>query len=86
MIQMEVHIVGELEGASGFPSASLFCKWSIVSDPKNWEVLSATQSEGQTQVDWPKVSGDIPSQLYRNHNSWNGKLNRLSNRDCFYLL
>ncbi|KNC46775.1 B9 domain-containing protein 2 [Thecamonas trahens ATCC 50062] len=25
----EVHVIGEIAGASGFPSSSLFCKWSL---------------------------------------------------------
>ncbi len=26
----ELHVVGQLVGASGFPSQDLFCKWSLV--------------------------------------------------------
>jgi len=25
----EVHVIGQLVGASGFPAQSLFCKWGI---------------------------------------------------------
>jgi len=25
----EVHVIGQLVGASGFPDQSLFCKWGI---------------------------------------------------------
>ena len=25
----EVHIIGQIKGASGFPEHSLFCKWGI---------------------------------------------------------
>jgi hypothetical protein len=58
----EVHIVGEIEGASGFPSNNLFCKWKIVTnadDSNRWERLEG-ETEGQTQVDFPKVSITSP--------------------------
>eukprot|EP00026_Physarum_polycephalum_P019312 Phypoly_transcript_21272.p1 GENE.Phypoly_transcript_21272~~Phypoly_transcript_21272.p1 ORF type:complete len:176 (+),score=17.78 Phypoly_transcript_21272:55-582(+) len=48
----ELHILGQLVGASGFPSQDLFCKWSIVAG-QNWSLLEGL-IEGQTQVDVPK--------------------------------
>ena len=51
----ELHIIGELEGAAGFSSSNLFCKWKIVvEDEVHWSVLEGT-TEGQTQVDLPAV-------------------------------
>jgi B9 domain-containing protein 2 len=50
----ELHIVGEIEGASGFPSQDLFCKWKIEADETCWELLEGNV-EGQTQVDTPLV-------------------------------
>ena len=47
----EVHVIGQLVGGSGFPSASIFCKWSIVHGPA-WTPLEG-QLSGQTQVDYP---------------------------------
>ena len=49
----EVHLIGDLVGASGFPSADLFCKWGIAYG-NAWKVLEGVQ-EGQTQVDHPQV-------------------------------
>ena len=49
----EVHIIGDVSGGSNFPSANLFCKWSIKIGAA-WKVLEGV-SEGQTQVDHPKV-------------------------------
>jgi len=28
-VMAEVHLIGQLVGASGFPSQSLFCKWGV---------------------------------------------------------
>lgn len=50
----EVHLIGEIVGAEGFPSQNLFCKWGL-SVGSAWEVLEGLQ-EGQTQVDHPQVS------------------------------
>lgn len=55
----EVHLIGEIVGAEGFPSQNLFCKWGL-SVGSAWEVLEGLQ-EGQTQVDHPQVS----SWMYR---------------------
>ena len=49
----EVHIIGELTGGSGFASSNLFCKWGMSVGP-SWKVLEGI-TEGQTQVDHPKV-------------------------------
>lgn len=48
----EVHVIGEIIGASGFPSHNLYCKWSVHVDGL-WKLL-AGQKEGQTQVDNPQ--------------------------------
>lgn len=47
----EVHIIGRLQGGSGFPSNSLFCKWSFVAGGP-WLLLEG-HADGQTQVDTP---------------------------------
>lgn len=47
----EVHIIGRLDGGSGFPQSSLFCKWSIVAGTP-WLLLEG-HADGQTQVDNP---------------------------------
>ncbi|XP_029427651.1 B9 domain-containing protein 2 isoform X1 [Rhinatrema bivittatum] len=48
----EVHIIGQIVGASGFPQHSLFCKWGIHAGGA-WKLLSGV-AEGQTQVDNPQ--------------------------------
>ena len=45
--------MGEVVGGSDFPSANIFCKWNIKIGPA-WKILEGV-SEGQTQVDHPKV-------------------------------
>uniref|UniRef100_A0A670Z0Y6 B9 domain-containing protein 2 n=1 Tax=Pseudonaja textilis TaxID=8673 RepID=A0A670Z0Y6_PSETE len=49
----EVHVIGQIVGASGFPSSSLFCKWGIHTGA-SWKLLSGLR-EGQTQVDHPQL-------------------------------
>ncbi|XP_067412763.1 B9 domain-containing protein 2 isoform X1 [Emydura macquarii macquarii] len=49
----EVHIIGQIVGASGFPHSSLFCKWGIHTGGA-WKLLSGLR-EGQTQVDHPQL-------------------------------
>ncbi|XP_026544125.1 B9 domain-containing protein 2 [Notechis scutatus] len=49
----EVHVIGQIVGASGFPSSSLFCKWGIHTGGA-WKLLSGLR-EGQTQVDHPQL-------------------------------
>ena len=48
----ELHVIGELDGGSGFPTHSLYCKWSVHVEG-SWKLLSGV-SEGQTQVDNPE--------------------------------
>ena len=47
----ELHVMGQLVGASGFPLPSLFCKWSLLAG-SNFRVLQGLSS-GQTQCDTP---------------------------------
>jgi len=53
MAAAELHLLGQLSGASGFPLSSLFCKFSIESG-SNFRVLQGAV-EGQTQCDQPNV-------------------------------
>ena len=48
----EVHVLGQLSGASEFSSTSLFCKWTIECDKDSgrWQKIEGMES-GQTQVD-----------------------------------
>ncbi|XP_021474379.2 B9 domain-containing protein 2 isoform X1 [Oncorhynchus mykiss] len=55
-VMAELHIVGQIVGASGFPQSSLFCKWGIHTGGA-WRLLSGLK-EGQTQVDLPQT-GDM---------------------------
>uniref|UniRef100_A0A3P9NLV3 B9 domain-containing protein 2 n=1 Tax=Poecilia reticulata TaxID=8081 RepID=A0A3P9NLV3_POERE len=52
----ELHIIGQIIGASGFPQNSLFCKWGVHTGGA-WRLLSGIK-EGQTQVDNPQT-GDM---------------------------
>lgn len=47
----EVHVVGTILGASGFPSTALCCRWSVVAGD-DWKLLEG-DCEGQTQLDCP---------------------------------
>lgn len=49
----ELHVIGEIKGASGFPSHSLYCKWSVHVEG-SWKLLAGLK-EGQTQVDNPEI-------------------------------
>ncbi|KAM9800250.1 B9 domain-containing protein 2-like [Syngnathus acus] len=49
----EVHIIGQLVGAAGFPHNSLFCKWGFHTGGA-WRLLSGSK-QGQTQVDDPQT-------------------------------
>ncbi|XP_076359891.1 B9 domain-containing protein 2-like isoform X2 [Tachypleus tridentatus] len=51
LLMAEVHIIGQVVGASGFPDQNLFCKWSLHFGG-GWQVLEGAR-EGQTQVDIP---------------------------------
>ncbi|XP_045600341.1 B9 domain-containing protein 2 isoform X2 [Procambarus clarkii] len=53
----EVHIIGQITGASGFPKASLFCKW-ILQLGGGWRVVEGLV-EGQTQADQSEVSDAV---------------------------
>lgn len=48
----ELHVVGEIIGASGFEDRGLFCKWGIAAG-RMWEVLEGLE-KGQTHVDFPR--------------------------------
>ncbi|ERE48774.1 transforming growth factor beta-1-like protein [Cricetulus griseus] len=52
----EVHVIGQILGATGFSESSLFCKWGIHTGAA-WKLLSGVR-EGQTQVDTPQI-GDM---------------------------
>ncbi|KAM9168549.1 LOW QUALITY PROTEIN: B9 domain-containing protein 2 [Mergus octosetaceus] len=52
----ELHVIGQLVGASGFPQRSLFCKWGLHAGSA-WKLLEGLR-EGQTQVDDPQA-GDM---------------------------
>jgi len=55
--QPEVHIIGEICGASGFGTdTSLSCKWAIEVGDK-WELLEGSKS-GHTQTDTPDSGSD----------------------------
>lgn len=45
----ELHVFGQILGASDFPCSGLFCKWSLKFG-ENWTLLEGSK-EGQTQVD-----------------------------------
>lgn len=45
----ELHVVGQILGAFGFPSQNLFCKWGVVAG-RSWELLEGLDN-GQTQLD-----------------------------------
>ncbi|OXB51801.1 hypothetical protein ASZ78_003647, partial [Callipepla squamata] len=49
----EVHIIGQLLGASGFSQRRLFCKWGLHAGGA-WKLLGGLR-EGQTQVDDPQA-------------------------------
>mmetsp|Transcript_1899 Transcript_1899/g.2952 ORF Transcript_1899/g.2952 Transcript_1899/m.2952 type:complete len:176 (+) Transcript_1899:141-668(+) len=45
----ELHVIGQLSGASGFTSQNLFCKFGAVAG-RSWELLEGLD-QGQTQLD-----------------------------------
>ena len=47
----EVHIIGQIVGASEFPSQRLFCKWGLHAGGA-WKLIAGSK-EGQTQTDTP---------------------------------
>ncbi|KAH9488736.1 B9 domain-containing protein 2 [Bulinus truncatus] len=50
----EVHVIGQIIGASGFPDHSLFCKWGIHLGG-GWKILSGSQYWVRTQWTTHKV-------------------------------
>ena len=60
----EVHLIGQLIGASEFPNQSLFCRWSIQTGGA-WAVIQGLK-EGQTQVDCP-VEGEQETTSFWSH-------------------
>ncbi|GLH11916.1 hypothetical protein R5R35_011715 [Gryllus longicercus] len=48
----EVHVIGQIVGASNFPSSTLFCKWAFHAGGA-WKVVSGLK-EGQTHIDNPE--------------------------------
>jgi len=48
----ELHVIGQIVGASGFPEQELFCKWGIHAGGA-WRLLAGLK-EGQTQSDNPE--------------------------------
>ncbi|KAI9104843.1 B9 domain-containing protein [Phlyctochytrium arcticum] len=48
----EVHIIGTLQGASGFPASSLSCRWKVVAG-EGWSLLEGN-FQGATQTDIPE--------------------------------
>ena len=48
----ELHVIGEITGASEFPSHNLYCKWSVHVEG-SWSILAGLR-QGQTQVDNPE--------------------------------
>ncbi|XP_050699789.1 B9 domain-containing protein 2-like [Eriocheir sinensis] len=53
----EVHVIGQVTGARGFPDASLLCKWTLQLGG-GWRLVEG-QGEGQTQADWSEVEEDV---------------------------
>ncbi|OQV19081.1 B9 domain-containing protein 2 [Hypsibius exemplaris] len=49
----ELHVIGQIVGASGFPNNRLFCVWEA-SAGGGWTLISG-EKEGQTQVDSPEM-------------------------------
>uniref|UniRef100_A0AAA9TK14 B9 domain-containing protein 2 n=2 Tax=Bos taurus TaxID=9913 RepID=A0AAA9TK14_BOVIN len=56
MAMAEVHVIGQIMGATGFSESSLLCKWGVHTGAA-WKLLSGVR-EGQTQVDTPQI-GDM---------------------------
>ncbi|XP_055351621.1 B9 domain-containing protein 2-like [Paramacrobiotus metropolitanus] len=49
----ELHVIGQIVGASGFAAKKLFCVWEISSGGA-WTAISGDK-DGQTQVDRPEI-------------------------------
>ncbi|XP_069998522.1 B9 domain-containing protein 2 [Penaeus vannamei] len=53
----EVHVIGQVTGASGFGRSSLFCKWTLQLGG-GWRVIEGL-AEGQTQADCSEVGDTV---------------------------
>jgi hypothetical protein len=53
MAEPEVHVIGQLRGASGFESENAFCVFEV-KHGSAWSLLGG-ESEGQTQTDYAEV-------------------------------
>ncbi|XP_042861513.1 B9 domain-containing protein 2-like [Penaeus japonicus] len=53
----EVHVIGQITGASGFGRSSLFCKWTLQLGG-GWRVIEGL-AEGQTQADCSEVGDTV---------------------------
>jgi len=54
----ELHVLGEILGASGFGCGSaLCCKWALETGGDKWELIEGAKG-GQTQTDCPDVGSD----------------------------
>ena len=48
MGKAEMHVIGEIVGATGFYQPALFCRWQLVYEPINtWAVLQGLEQVGQ---------------------------------------
>lgn len=52
----ELHVIGEISGATGFPSQTTYCKWTVHTEG-SWELIEGLR-EGQTQIDNPLDSDE----------------------------
>ena len=54
----QVHVIGEILGASDVNRKNVFCIWKFVTDTKGntyWDLLRGDE-EGQTQIAYSKVN------------------------------
>eukprot|EP00879_Flechtneria_rotunda_P033217 GHRR01036766.1.p1 GENE.GHRR01036766.1~~GHRR01036766.1.p1 ORF type:complete len:169 (+),score=30.36 GHRR01036766.1:61-567(+) len=51
----ELHLVGQILGATGFSGHSIFCKWGLHAG-RSWDLLEGLE-QGQTQTDCPADGG-----------------------------
>lgn len=56
-LMAEVHVIGQVTGASGFGRSSLFCKWTLQLGG-GWRVIEGL-AEGQTQADCSEVGDTV---------------------------
>ena len=46
----ELHLIGEISGASGFDEEALYCKWQLIYEPsKTWQVLRGLEKVRRLQ-------------------------------------